>query len=120
MQRSRTSPGFILFELIGCLAITAMLFLAFTAGMHRLHQTETELLERNRAHLVLENVLERAGAEARVTPALLDSLLQFELSRSPLHRADRYEARSTGVDGRVRLHVRKVDGPVLSAVEVGP
>lgn len=119
MHSSRTAPGFIIFELAGCLAIVAILFLTFTSGMHRLHRTETELMERNRAQLVLENVVERAGAESRVTPTLLETLLLNELSQSPLHRADRYAAELTRADGRVGLVVRKVDGPVLGAVEVG-
>ena len=109
------------FALVLLALLGAPLFTVIAASaMWSFHQAEIDLMERNRAQLVLENVVERAGAEPRLTPALLDVLLQAELRESPLHRSDRYEAETATADDNVRLVVKKAGGPVLGVVEVGP
>jgi type II secretory pathway component PulJ len=118
MTPNKSRAGFLLMEMMASLALAAMLVGVFYSAMHRVRELEAMALAQGRALIVLENVVERLGAEPEAGRLRAGEILDEEFRASALHIADRFSARCEELQPGFRLLIVRESGTPVAAVEV--
>ncbi len=115
-QRSHTlRRGSTIMEMIGALGILMLLLSCFYASLHALLDAGKTFVREAQAVYVLENVVERLGAETARNPEHIKALFEEELAVSALGE-EAISASCLGDDKGTRLRIHKSGKRLLAEV----
>jgi len=103
-------------EMIGALGILMLLLTCFYASLHGVLDAGRTFVREAQAIYVLENVVERLGAERTRDADRAKALLEEELAASALAKEEAITASCEPVEQGTRLRIRRSEKRLLAEV----